>query len=74
MLVDCEYEEGEGMSDGAFAAGVVVGFILATGFAIIPMGCQQDQLKAKAVELGSAEWKVDPKNGTTQFQWKEPKP
>lgn len=30
--------------------------------------------KAKTVELGAAEWKVDSKTGKTTFTWKEAKP
>lgn len=31
------------------------------------------ELKAKAVEVGAAEWIVDPTNGDTTFTWKEKK-
>lgn len=32
------------------------------------------QMRVQAVERGFAEWQVDPKTGTTTFQWREPKP
>ena len=39
-------------------------------------GCTMDlmtvvPLRAKAVELGAAEWVVDPKTGASTFTWKE---
>ncbi len=30
-------------------------------------------MRAKAIELGAAEWKVDPKTGDSTFTWKESK-
>lgn len=57
-----------------FALGLVMG-LLSGGFLIgaVQHCSEVKPLKASAVEKGAAEWVVDPKDGTTQFRWKEKK-
>lgn len=47
--------------------GLSLGFCMEDHFVRAPM-------RAKAVDLGVAEWKVDPKTGDSTFTWKESKP
>lgn len=50
--------------------GLVFGIIIGGG---IEKATNSYDLRAKAVEVGAAEWLVNPKDGTTKFQWKEAK-
>ena len=52
---------------------VIVGILCLASHEVMQTLAISD-LRAKAVEVGAAEWQVDPKDGTTTFKWKEKKP
>lgn len=64
-------DDGTGFFVGMVISGIVFGLVM--GQCTVPK-TKLDELKAKAVETGSAEWKVDSKTGQTEFTWKEPSP
>lgn len=58
--------------DGQFEAGFILAAIFATAIGWVVVWNVMNHYRAKAVEHGTAEWRiVDPQSGETEFFWKE---
>lgn len=60
--------EGKTFLVGAFIGAIATMLIVVS---TVPPPWKHTELRAKAVEVGAAEWVVDPKTGKTTFTWKE---